>query len=106
MTDLNELKSGEYAKILSVDAEKDVKERLRMLGIAPNEKVKMLKKIFFGRECLLQTAFGRVGMRRECAQKIKIARLSDNAASLSERETVNLPSFFFFTAEAKFLEMY
>ena len=49
MTDLNELKSGEYAKILSVDAEKDVKERLRMLGIAPNEKVKMLKKIFFGR---------------------------------------------------------
>ena len=89
MTDLNELKSGEYAKILSVDAEKDVKERLRMLGIAPNEKVKMLKKIFFGRECLLQTAFGRVGMSRECAQKIKIARLSDNAASLSERETAD-----------------
>ena len=89
MTDLNKLKSGEYAKILSVDAEKDVKERLRMLGIAPNEKVKMLKKIFFGRECLLQTAFGRVGMRRECAQKIKIARLSDNAASLSERETAD-----------------
>ncbi len=89
MTDLNKLKSGEYAKILSVDAEKDVKERLRMLGIAPNEKVKMLKKIFFGRECLLQTAFGRVGMRKECAQKIKIARLSDNAASLSERETAD-----------------
>jgi len=28
-------------------------------------------------------------MRRECAQKIKIARLSDNAASLSERETAD-----------------
>ena len=89
MTDLNELKSGEYAKILSVDAEKDVKERLRMLGIAPNEKVKMLKKIFFGHECLIQTAFGRVGMRRECAQKIKIVRLSDSVASLSERETAD-----------------
>ncbi len=87
MTDLNELKSGEYAKILSVDAEKDVKERLRMLGIAPNEKVKMLKKIFFGHECLIQTAFGRVGMRRECAQKIKIVRLSDSVASLSEWKT-------------------
>lgn len=89
MTDLNELKTGEYAKILSVDAEKDVKERLRMLGIAPNEKVKMLKKIFFGHECLIQTAFGRVGMRRECAQKIKIVRLSDSVASLSERKTAD-----------------
>ncbi|MFQ9736259.1 MAG: FeoA family protein [Christensenellaceae bacterium] len=39
MITLNELKAGENAEILGIEADKDVKERLKMLGIFPGARV-------------------------------------------------------------------
>ena len=54
MITLNELKAGENAEILGIEADKDVKERLKMLGIFPGARVCFLKRAFFGQECLIR----------------------------------------------------
>ena len=75
MITLNELKAGENAEILGIEADKDVKERLKMLGVFPGARVCFLKRAFFGQECLIRADFVRIGMRRNFAEKIFVVRI-------------------------------
>jgi Fe2+ transport system protein FeoA len=70
MMTLNGLKTGECADVISVDAEKEMKERLRALNVCAGARVKILKIGFFGSSILIEAGGARVGMRKNVAEKI------------------------------------
>lgn len=74
MITLNELSVGEYAEVLKIETEKEVLERLKMLGIVVGSQVRMLKKTFFGNTFLVETDGVRIGMRKNPASKIFVER--------------------------------
>lgn len=69
---LAQVKKGESAVILRVDAEQSIRERLRMLNVAPGMRIKVIRYSFFKSSMLLESDGLRIGLRRELAEKISV----------------------------------
>lgn len=69
-----DLKKGEQAVVLRVEAEEPLKERLRMLNISVNRNITVLKVSPFGKTFLLGAGSATVAMRREVANSIRVFR--------------------------------
>ncbi len=69
-----DLKKGEQAVVLRVEAEEPLKERLRMLNISVNRNIIVLKVSPFGKTFLLGAGSATVAMRREVASSIRVFR--------------------------------
>ena len=69
---LAQVKKGESAVILRVDAEQSIRERLRMLNVAPGMSIIVIRYSIFKSSMLLESDGLRIGLRRELAEKISV----------------------------------
>ena len=69
---LAQVKKGESAVILRVDAEQSIRERLRMLNVAPGMRIQVIRYSIFKSRMLLESDGLRIGLRRELAEKISV----------------------------------
>ncbi len=70
MTALSDLKTGEKGKVAWLRLPEDTAARLRILGLWHGKEITLLKRSFFSRTFLISTENGRVGLRRNTAEKI------------------------------------
>ncbi len=67
-----DLKRGERAVVLSVSAERALRERLNILGIYAGARIKLLRISFFHKTFLLSTVSGRAALGRSVAAGVKV----------------------------------
>ena len=71
---LAQIKKGESAVIIRVDAERGVRERLRMLNVFPGSEVRVVRHSLFRSSLMLEVGGIRLGLRRELAEHIGVLR--------------------------------
>lgn len=75
MTTLDSLSAGEWAEVLRIDADVEVKERLKMLNVFCGSKIRLLKKCFFGQSLLIGADGVRAGLRKNLAKNVYVRKL-------------------------------
>lgn len=71
---LSQIKKGESAVVIRVDADQNIRERLRMLNVFPSAEVKVVRYSLFRSSILLEVGGIRLGIRRELAEHIGVLR--------------------------------
>ena len=69
-----DMKTGERAKVLSVEFDEEVRERLRYLGVSAGAEIVLLKVSFFKKTYLVQARSAKIAIGREVAEGIRICR--------------------------------
>ncbi len=69
---LAQIKNGEEAVVIQVNAEENIRARLRMLNVCPGAKVKVVKRSLLSSSLLLEADGVRLGLRRELAENIRV----------------------------------
>ncbi len=72
---LSQVQQGEYAVVIRVHTQERIKERLKMLNVYENAKIKVVGRSLFKSSLLLEVGGIRLGLRRELAEKIEVVRL-------------------------------
>ncbi len=67
-----DMERGDVAVVLSVCAEKALRERLKVLGIYAGARIKLLKTSFFRKTFLLSSASGKVALGKSVASEVEI----------------------------------
>lgn len=87
MMTLNRLSAGDRAEIVGIEADGELKERLRMLNIEVGARILVVKTAFFGSTFLVESDGVRMGMRKNPAEKIFVKKLA-----AAESEALPLPA--------------
>ncbi len=69
---ITQMRCGERATVLSVECDRELKERLSSLNIRPNATVRLVKISFFRKTYLLRAGSSCVAIRREVAECVKL----------------------------------
>ena len=77
MIPLSQLNKGQVGKIVQLEGDKELVQRLLDIGLYKKDKVQLLDKLLFGKNLVILSRGGKYVLRVKEAQVIKVEVLTD-----------------------------